>query len=125
MRVVHGRTGGFTLLELVVALAVIAVVMAALHGTGQTALRGGAYLEEKTLAHWVAANELARLRLLPTWPELGIREGRTGMAQRDWHWRATIMPTPEPAVRRVELSVALVSGNDQIPRASLTGFVTR
>lgn len=116
---------GFTLLELIVALAVITVVMAALHTTGQAASRGGGYLEERTLASWIAANELARLRLGGGWPELGELEGEVTMAHREWRWHARILPTPDPGVRRAELTVSLLLDGTSADRASLTGFLTQ
>ena len=116
---------GFTLLELIVALAVIAVVMTALHTTGQSALRSGAYLEEKTLAQWVAANELVRLRLEVGWPDIGEQQGEVEMAQRTWRWRWRVFATPDDGVRRVELGVALLTDGVASDRASLTGFVTQ
>ena len=116
---------GFTLLELIVALAVIAVVMTALHTTGQSALRSGAYLEEKTIAQWVAANELVRLRLEARWPDIGEQQGEVEMAQRTWRWRARVLATPDAGVRRVELDAALLTEGLAHERASLTGFVTQ
>lgn len=118
------RGAGFTLIEVIVALAVIAVVMAALHTASRSAIRGGGYLEERTLAHWIAANELARMQLDATWPDIGNQEGFVDMAQRRWHWQARIEPTPEPDVRRIEFSVALLVADQAAHRAALTGFVT-
>jgi len=62
---------GFTLLEVLIALAVLAIGMIAVIGTAGTSTRTAAELKEETFAHWVAMNELASLRLSANWPSLG------------------------------------------------------
>ncbi len=57
------RHRGFTLLEVLVALAVLAIAMAALIKTGGENTRSAAYLRDKTLAQWVAMNVIAEQRL--------------------------------------------------------------
>lgn len=57
------RTGGFTLLELMIALAVLATVAMAVYGSGSDRVRQLYSMEQRTLARWTAENHLAKLRL--------------------------------------------------------------
>ena len=79
---------GFTLLEVLVALAIIAIAMGALIKTsgGQTA--NASYLKEKTLAHWVGMNQLVEQRITRGWPDIGNHQGSTEMARKEWYWKS-------------------------------------
>jgi len=119
------RSSGFTLLEVVVALAVIALALgAAIKATGDAA-GASSYLRDKTLAHWVAMNRLTELRVTDAWPDTGTSEGQAQMAGRDWHWEQTVEETSESELRRVELRVGAgeEADRDDSALALLVGFV--
>lgn len=111
---------GFTLLEVLVALAVVALALGALVGLAGQQIRSIDRQREVLLAEWVAANVLTELRLREPFPETGVREGRTDMGGRPFRWRLTIGATPEPAIRRLELAIA--DGQSNAPVASYTAF---
>ncbi len=114
---------GFTLLECLVALAILAVALtAALRATGSTA-QSAVMLKEHTLASWVAQNRLAELRALDIWPNLGSREGEAEQGGYRYRWRETTAATPNPLFRRVDVQVFRQGGNQ--PLASLSSFVAR
>ncbi len=97
---------GFTLLEVLVALTLVAVGLAALiRASGQTATNVG-YIREKTIANWVAENRLAELRLQSEWPAVARSDGEAQMAGADWRWRVAVSETEDPDLRRIEISVA-------------------
>jgi general secretion pathway protein I len=99
------RARGFTLIEMVVALAVLAVAMGALiSGMGRYAANAAA-LREKTVALWVAHNRLTEIGLEPAWPEIGKSDGDVEMAGAEWRWDVTVAETPDPKVRRVDITV--------------------
>ena len=99
------KARGFTLIEVVVALAVLAVAMGALiSGMARYADNAG-HLREKTLALWVAHNRLTEIGLQPGWPEVGKSDGDTELAGIDWRWDVTVAETPDPKVRRVDITV--------------------
>lgn len=101
------RQGGFTLLEVMVALMILALALGAvIRGTAVNAANA-AYLRDKTFAHWVAMNVAAEYRLLPEWPGLGKRTGKAEMAGREWHWGAEVLETFDKQVRRVDIEVRL------------------
>ena len=80
------KQSGFTLIEVMVALTIIAISLGALISTSGTQARSATYLKQKTLAHWVAANELAQLDLDNTRLDLGEKRGSTKMANHEWYW---------------------------------------
>lgn len=116
----HGR--GFTLLEVVVALALIAIALA----SGVTAVsshtRNAAGLQERTFAHWVAMNKLAEVQSSQSWPELRETRGSEVMARHTWYWTMAVRSTPNDFIRQVDVMVR--SGeDDDTPLVTLTGFV--
>ncbi len=110
------RPRGFTLLEVLVALAVLAVGLAALVQAGGAGARNAAYLKEKTLAHWVAMNKAAEYQLAGQWPGVGRRSGTVVMAGREWRWQVEVKATPDGDVRRLEVSVYPDRGEEPLVR---------
>jgi general secretion pathway protein I len=100
---------GFTLLEVLVALAVTAIAL----GAGlraATALTDNAQrLAEVIAAQWCADNELTALRLSRTFPGIGDADFRCEQLGRAYHGKLVTRPTPNPSFRRVD---ALVSDAD-------------
>ncbi|MBF0263353.1 MAG: type II secretion system minor pseudopilin GspI [Magnetococcales bacterium] len=116
---------GFSLLETVAALAVLAVALAAsMRVVGEYA-RNASYLKERTLAHWVAMNQATEWRLRHEWPEPGMRQGMERMADRDWHWRVLISTTQEETVRRLEVLVRPEEGETTQPLARLESYLAK
>ncbi len=97
---------GFTLLEILVALAVLALSLGALVTAVSSQTRNTAYLVDRTLAQWVAGNAIAELRLEGAWSEPGVRRGRSEMGGRSWAWVAASTATDDPDLQRLEVSVA-------------------
>jgi general secretion pathway protein I len=104
MRVARAR--GFTMIEVLVALAIIAIALAAsLRAVGSLAA-SEADLHDRLLAGWSADNALAQLRLAHVWPDIGER--RFDCSQGNLRLTCTqhVTATPNPVFRRVEVSVA-------------------
>lgn len=100
------RLRAFTLIEVLVALAVVAVALAAgMRALAQTA-DGATSLKMRTLALWVAENRLAQAQLADPWPTGGTTRGDEIQAGVRLAWRQTVTDTPNPAFRRVEIVVA-------------------
>ncbi|MFP4277853.1 MAG: type II secretion system minor pseudopilin GspI [Wenzhouxiangella sp.] len=114
---------GFTLLEVLVALVVVAVALAALARAGAQALDTQAALEERTLALWVADKVLAEIRLEGQ-VAAGRRQGQQRMGERDWRWQALIQPAPGDELMRVDVAVYPASLNEA-PILTHTGFLAR
>ncbi|MFC4818695.1 type II secretion system minor pseudopilin GspI [Dokdonella ginsengisoli] len=116
------RARGFTLIEVLVALAVVALALLALTRAATVQVRSFDGLRERTLAGWVAANTLAETRLA-AFPSTGRSEGRTRLGDRDWRWTREVQSTPNPGIRRIEVRVFAADANE--PSATLSGFVGR
>jgi len=113
---------GFTLLEVLVALLVLAVVMAGVMSFTTRHSMNTQYLRDRSLAHWVAMNELVLLQLQDELPETGSSTGEASMAGRSWFWRQKVESTPNEAVRRVLIEVAAQADFEQA-LSSLWAFV--
>lgn len=96
---------GFTLIEILAAVAVLAIALAAiLSGMARYADSAG-HLREKMLATWVAHNRMTELELQPTWPSVGHSNDKTDMAGFTWQWQVEVKATPDDKLRRVDVSV--------------------
>ena len=124
------RTPGFTLIEMLVALTVIAVVGLAVSSAVGNVVAQTYTLEQRMVAHWVAENDLARVRLarigstdaVPT----GRETERVRMSGRTWRVDRNIAETTHPWLRRVEIEVYEVADGEDIgPLHRMVGFVGR
>lgn len=101
----HRAARGFTMIEVLVALAIVAIALAAsLRAVGSLAA-SEADLHDRLLAGWSADNALAQLRLSHTWPDLGERSFDCSQANLALTCTQTVSATPNPVFRRVEVSV--------------------
>jgi general secretion pathway protein I len=112
---------GFTLIEVLVALAIFAIgVMAALRMVG-VATSGVEDLHSRLMAGWVAQNRLAEMRVAGKFLPVGTNEGEATMGGQHFVWREETRATPNPLFRRVDVSVFAAAG-DTHALAQLSGF---
>lgn len=117
---------GFTLLEVLVALAIFAVAAMALLNAGRDQIQGSGHLEDRTFAHWVALNWIAELQTANSLPDVGHGEKRVSMAGHEWRITTTVENTPVNSVRRLTVDVSYAPGDfgeDPPTITSLTAFV--
>jgi general secretion pathway protein I len=105
------RQRGFTLIEVLVALAVVAITLTAgLQATGALTRAAGRQ-SDQWLAQLCAENELTRLRLQRQLPGTGDSDSACVQAGREMRVRLSVLPTPNPNFRRVDTVVeAAVDG---------------
>ncbi|MET0230694.1 MAG: type II secretion system minor pseudopilin GspI [Rhodanobacteraceae bacterium] len=111
---------GFTLIEVLIALAVVALALLGLTRVAALQVHDFDALRERTFAGWVAANVLEETRLGASLPSTGRSDGRVELAARSWRWTRDVSATPDPSVRRVDIRV--FEGDAKEPLASLSGF---
>lgn len=117
---------GFTLIEVLVALAILAVALgASVRAAGEQAHAQGV-LRDSNFARWVGANVIAETRINEAWPQLGSRDGQMRMAGREWRWRLSVSETPEQDMRRLDVQVYAGQGSleERSPVAVITGFAS-
>lgn len=118
------RARGFTLIEVLVALAVVTIGMAAVLEALTSSANVTLFLRRKTFAEWVALNQLERVRLSGLFPHAGTRTGKVSFAKRSWRWRQKVSHTPVPGVQRIVIKVRPKS-EKQGWSASVTGYLGR
>jgi len=116
------RCQGFTLLEVIVALAVIAFALAAGASAVSGSARNASGLQQRTYAHWVAMNKMTELHVNKKWPSLRTTKGSTLMARHEWFWSVQVSKTPNEKIRRVDVRVR-PDEDDESPLVTLTGFI--
>lgn len=121
---INKRSYGFTLIEVMVALTIIAISLGAVLNTSGTQANNAAYLKQKTLAHWVAVNELTQIRISKEFPDLGDKKGSTTMADNDWYWIQTTKKTEDDDA--LEVTFTIYADKDyQKNLTALIGYATR
>ncbi len=113
---------GFTLLEVLVALAILAIALSAAIKVSTANVENASYLRDRTLAHWVAMNILTEIQIKEVWPSLGKKTGTTMMAEREWFWIMNTSDTIDKELRRVEIKV-FHKKDDENALSLLVGFI--
>ena len=99
------RSDGFTLIEVLVALAIAAVALAAVSRSAASSSVTATEVKLRALAGIVAENRLGELEARGAWPPVGVTEGSERQAGVDLPWRAEVFATPHPLLRRVAVQV--------------------
>ena len=108
------HSGGFTLVEVLVALVIVATSLAALGRAMLSGLDLERELKGRSCAQWIADDRLAFQSATYGWSVPGTRTGRTEQAGTVFVWREEVTPTPNSAFQRVEVSVAALGEPERI-----------
>ena len=120
---------GFTLLEVLIALGVLAIALGAITQTIGNATSNVSYLRDKTFAHWVAMNQVAELQANQEFPSIGIEKGSEVMANHEWYWQRNVNKTPgreevSSNSRQIVIEVRREK-SDEKPLVSVMTFIGR
>ena len=115
------RNAGFTLIEVMVALAIAGLSLAAVAASVSQMVDAGSAMQERTYASWIAQNTITELRLSNELPEVSSTSGEVLYASIEWDWRATVSETGVENLFRVDVEVSY-AGSDDIIR-TVTGFI--
>jgi general secretion pathway protein I len=109
----QGSTG-FTLIEVMVALVIVALGMMAVNTQLNRYTVAATYIEEKTLASWIATNKLTELSIAPTWPAVGDYEEDVEFAGQQWRCEIVVEETPVANLHRVDVSVRRLADPERV-----------
>lgn len=113
---------GFTLLEVMVALVIIAITLGAIVEGNTSSIRNALHLKNKTIALLVANNQLTKARIAKTWPRVSQTTGEETSANQEWYWKQKVTKTDDPLLRRIDIAVSLNDDRDYVIYR-LTGFM--
>ncbi len=116
------RQHGFTLIEVLVAMTIIAVGVSALVASAGASAWRADYLREREFGRWVASNALTELQVLPAWPSVGTTNKEVQMGQFQWFVRTRTQAVADPDLRRVDVQVRLDKDAENYVY-TVTGFV--
>ncbi|MBL6751460.1 MAG: type II secretion system minor pseudopilin GspI [Nevskia sp.] len=121
----RARAGaGFTLLEVLVAVFVLALTMAAIISAAGNYAGSAGDLRDKTMALWVAHNRLTEIELQPVLPTIGSSNDDVTLGPIQWTWRVQVLETPDPKLRRVDIRVEKTGDRSHRTYAELSSFLT-
>lgn len=125
---VRARVSGFTLIEVLVALAIVAIGMAAVLEALTSSANTAIYLQGKTFADWVALDRMETVRLSGAVPGTGTSTSTDPIeyAGREWQWRQKVTNTRVKGMVQIEVDVRPAdskAGADRGWYASATGFM--
>ena len=115
---------GFTLIEILVALVILAIALAALMDSMNTVARNGVALQERTLALWIAEDVLNESRIANNWPATGVTNGKRKLDEKNWPWQVYIEQTPETDIFKATINVFHPNDEEHV-LAALTTYYTR
>jgi len=103
---------GFTLIEVLVALVVVALGVSAVMSSMFSAVTSTDRLRERAYAEWVALNRITETRVAAEFPATGRTEGVARMADREWDWSQDVRPTAIVGVVQIVVDVRPRGGKD-------------
>ncbi len=118
-----GHQLGFTLIEVVVAMAVVALGMMAVFRVVHDTVNNSVYLRDRTLATWIGDNRLVEMRLASELPSIDETEGEVEFANQRWRWKANVSQTPVDDLRRIDIRVRREDDSEDSALAEVSGFV--
>ncbi|MCG8669697.1 MAG: type II secretion system minor pseudopilin GspI [Pseudomonadales bacterium] len=119
---------GFTLIEVLVALAIFALSITALSGTFHSNIHNANRLKEKTLAFWIAENTMVELKAKAfgqdKFPPTNTRTDKTEYAGREWVVETAVSKAPGPFnMLRIDISVGVETDDKPSYLTTLSGFL--
>jgi general secretion pathway protein I len=116
------RAHGFTLLEILIALAMLAIVLTAAFRGITLAASQASELGERHLAQWVAQNRLSESHILTPFPAVGLSDGEVTQGGYRFKWHQEVKLSGNPLLRQIDISVMR---NDGTKLTQLTGVAMR
>ncbi len=118
----QSNSRGFTLIEVLVAMTIIAVGVSALVASAGASAWRSDYMRDREFGRWVASNALIELQVLPAWPEVGTKNTEVEMGNTTWYLKTQTQPVADPDLRRLDIQVRRDRDADNYIYV-VTGFV--
>ena len=112
---------GFTLLEVLIGLLVLALALLALTRTAALQVDSFSQLRDRTTAGWLAQEILAETRIGNPFPVLGTSNGTRQFGRADWRWEVRVQATQVATIRRIDVLV-YSTAHRETPLAQLSGL---
>ena len=112
---------GFTLIEVLVALAIVAITLGAGIRAAGSLTSNTARLAEVTAAQWCADNQLTALKLARQFPDIGDGDFTCDQLGRTYAGKLVVRPTPNPNFRRVDARVLDADGLQILQLSAILG----
>ena len=116
------RQAGFTLVEILVSLAIMSVVLGALIQAAGASANNAGRLRDRTIAQWVGSNRLAEMQISGTFPDTGSKNGNTEMLGNTWYWKTVVQKVEDDDLRRVDIEIRRLE-DAKNPIVRIAGFV--
>ena len=116
----HRHVRGFTLIEVLVALGIVAIALLAGSQATSTLTRNAMRQSDLVLAQLCAENELVRVRLSRQMPGIGDSTVTCAQGGREFAVAVAVRPTPNPSFRRVDAQVQ-GGGNPILTLSTIVG----
>jgi general secretion pathway protein I len=114
-------TSGFTLIEVMVALTIVAFSLTAVAASMSQMIDAASSMRDRTYASWIAQNKIAEMRLAGVLPDVSTTSGEVEYANATWAWRTVVSETGIENFRRIDVSVSHAD-SDYVIR-EVTGFI--
>ena len=114
---------GFTLIEVVVALAILGIGMLAVFKTIGDTVYNVNELRDRSFAEWIADNRITEVRISGEMPSVEETAGEVEFAGRQWHWLTKVSQTQVQGLRRIDVSVRRDDDPENSAIVTLSGFV--
>lgn len=115
---------GFTLIEVMLAIAIFSIAGVALLGTANTTAINTIILEEKLKAGWVASNQMTEVMLERKWPPRNNAKGDVEFAGQTWFWQQKVIKTTSDSMKAIVIEVRL-DESDETPISSVMSYVAK
>ena len=120
----RASAAGFTLVEVLVALAVLSLALIAALRAGSVSVANSGEIRDRLLAGWVAENRLAEHRARRDWLPVGVYQGDAVQGGTQFRWEEKITSTQNTQFLRVEVRV-FAAGRSDSALGVMSGFLVR
>ncbi|SET39829.1 type II secretion system minor pseudopilin GspI [Thalassotalea agarivorans] len=115
---------GFTLIEVLIAMAVFSIAGIAIVSATSNSARSLGFVEQKMIANWVASNQLTEIHLEQSWPPKNNKKGMVEIAGAEWFWVQKVVATTNNDMKAVTVEVRQ-NEDQELPLSSLMTYVSK